>query len=203
MIKTRSDHTIKLTDKNGNDTMIQQLPIDQPNVGLGCRLAPDGGKQHESCFREQQCQTIYAKLKPASLTTDEAYQYLLTRIVPSVCYASALTDILDKTCRKMNSIIDSVILPKLGVNRHMPKAVIYGPVSRGGLNYPQFKTIQTTRSITYMIKQLQWNKDIAKDIRISIETIQLMSGLEEPIMEYVDPPIKYIEKRGYLQLESA
>ena len=49
-----------------------------------------------------------------------------------------------------------------------------------------------------MIKQLRWNKDIAKDIRVSIEIIQLMSGLEEPIMEYVEPPIKYIEKTWIL-----
>ena len=67
---------------------------------------------------------------------DETYQYLLTRIVPSVCYASALTDIPNKTCRKMNLLIDTVILPKLGLNRHIPKAVIYGPISQGGLNYP-------------------------------------------------------------------
>ena len=85
----------------------------------------------------------------------------------------------------------------------MPKAVIYGPVSRGGLNYPQFKTMQTTRSITYMIKQLQWNKDIAKDIRVSIEIIKLMSGLEEPIMEYVEPPIKYIEKTWILTVKES
>ena len=76
----------------------------------------------------------------------------------------------------------------------MPKAVIYGPLSQGGLNYPQFKTIQTTQSITCMIKQLRWNKDIAKDIRVSIEIMQLMSGLEYPLMEHVEKPVKYVEK---------
>ena len=75
----------------------------------------------------------------------------------------------------------------------MPKAVVYGPLSRGGLNYPQFKKIQTTRSITYMIKPLRWNKDIAKDIRVGIEITQLMTGLEYPLMDYVETPVKYVE----------
>ena len=95
--------------------------------------------------------------------------------------------------QKMNTWIDTVVMPKLGLNRHTPKALLYGPLSRGGLNYPQFKTIQTTRSITYMIKQLRWNKDIAKDIRISIEATQLMSGIERPIMEDVETLVKYLE----------
>ena len=72
----------------------------------------------------------------------------------------------------------------------MPKDMLYGPLSRGGLNYPQFKTIQTIISITYMIKQLRWNKDIAKEISISIEAMQLMSGIERPIMEDVGTPVK-------------
>ena len=107
---------------------------------------------------------------------------MLTRIVPSVCYASTLTNIRDKTFKKMNTLIDTAVMPKIGLNRHMTKAVLYGPLSLGGLNYPQFKTIQTTRSITYMIKQLRWNKDIAKDIRVIIEITQLITGLEYPLM---------------------
>ena len=80
VIKMQSESSIKLTDREGNETHIHQLPIDQPNVGLGCRLAPDSGQKHESRFREEQCQKIYSKLKTAALTTDETYQYLLTRI---------------------------------------------------------------------------------------------------------------------------
>ena len=44
-----------------------------------------------------------------------------------------------------------------------------------------------------MIKQLRWNKDIAKDIRVSIEITQLMTGLEYPLMEHVKTPVKYVE----------
>ena len=73
------------------------------------------------------------------------YQYLLTRIIPAVCYDSALTNLPTKVCRQMNTYIDSATLPKLVLNRHTPKAVVDGPMTYGGLNYTHFKTIQTTK----------------------------------------------------------
>ena len=54
MMKEKSNYKIELTDREGMKTEIQQLPKDQPNVGLGCRLAPDGNKMHESACRLQQ-----------------------------------------------------------------------------------------------------------------------------------------------------
>ena len=86
---------------------------------------------------------------------EETYQYLLTRVVPAVIYAAAVTYIPQKVCRKMNKYIDLVVLPKLGLYRHIPKAVVYGPIKLGGLNYPQFKTIQTTKSIIYLLNQMR------------------------------------------------
>ena len=79
---------------------------------------------------------------------EETYQYLLTRVVLAVSYAAAVTDIPQKVCRKMNTYIPSVVLPKIGLNSHTPKVVVYGPMNLGGLNYLQFKTIQTAKSIT-------------------------------------------------------
>ena len=95
---------------------------------------------------------------------------------------SALTNISLKMCKKMNTCIDSVVMPKIGLNRHTPKAVLYGPMMYGRLNYPQFKMIQTTKSIIYLIKQVRLDKDMAKELRVNIEMTQLMAGLEEPIM---------------------
>ena len=72
-MKQQSEQSIKLTDRYGNDTEILQLPIDQPNVGLGCRLEQDGSKQHESLFCVQQCPKFHANFKSAALTADETY----------------------------------------------------------------------------------------------------------------------------------
>ena len=53
-MKEKSHYKIELTDREGMKTEIQQLPKDQPNIGLRCRLAPDGNQMHECAFRLQQ-----------------------------------------------------------------------------------------------------------------------------------------------------
>ena len=88
----------------------------------------------------------------AHLNFDETYQYLLMRLIPEVCYAIALTVLPSTVCKKMNTLIDTVVIPWLGLNIHTPKAILYGPLEMVGFNYPQFETIQTSNSITYMIK---------------------------------------------------
>ena len=53
-LKTKSKYKVKLTNRGGVHTEISQLPIDHPNVGLGCRLAPYGNQKHECSFRLNQ-----------------------------------------------------------------------------------------------------------------------------------------------------
>ena len=104
-----------------------------------------------------------------------------------MCYASALTNIPPKVCKRMNTYIDLVVLPKLGLNIHTPKSVLYGPMMYGGLNYKQFKMIQITKLIMYLIKQVRWDKDMTKELRVNIEITQLMAGVEALIMEVGKP----------------
>ena len=115
-----------------------------------------------------------------------------------MCHASALTNLPLKVCRRMNTYINSVTKPKLGINRHTPKAVVYGPMKYGGLNYPQFKMIQMKKSIMYLIKQLRWDKDMAKELRVNIKLTQLMSGFEALLMEDPSRPIDYLEESWVL-----
>ena len=53
-MKEKSQHNIELTDREGMKTEIQQFPKDKPNIGLGCRLAPNGNQIHECAFRIHQ-----------------------------------------------------------------------------------------------------------------------------------------------------
>jgi hypothetical protein len=53
-------------------------------------------------------------------------------------------------------------------------------------------TLQLQTQLLYLLKQLRWNKTVANDIRVTLETTQLCSGLINPIMEFVSPPISYL-----------
>ena len=101
----------------------------------------------------------------------------------------------------MNTYIDSVVLPKIGLNMHTPKALVYCPMKLVGLNYPQFKTIQTVKSITYLLKQMRWNGDMATAIRVNLEMTHLMAGVEAPILEQIDQSIEYLPESWVLTIQ--
>ena len=50
----------------------------------------------------------------------------------------------------------------------------------------------------YLIKQMQWDKDMANKLRVNIEMTQLMSGIETPIMEDPSKLIDYLEESWVL-----
>jgi fructose-specific phosphotransferase system component IIB len=54
------------------------------------------------------------------------------------------------------------------------------------------ETIQDQKGITLFLRQLQWNQEIAQDLRILLSHAQLNSGLVEPIMESWTP-VPYLE----------
>jgi hypothetical protein len=55
------------------------------------------------------------------------------------------------------------------------------------------ETIQDQKGISLVLRQLQWDKENAKDIRIVITQAQLDSGLVEPILEETKTPTPYLE----------
>ena len=191
-LKPTTTHTIQLTDSEGCNTTIPQITPDQPNIGLGFRLALNGTQIHEYNYRLQQCKQLHGQITRAHLTKEEAYLMLLTRVIPKVTYPMAFTQFTQQECKRLNTVIDTAMLPKIGLNQHMPKAVVYGPLHLGGINYPKFETIQVVASITYLVKQLRWNKDMAKDILIILSTTQLVAGLCRPILEDTDSALPHV-----------
>ena len=59
---------------------------------------------------------------------------------------------------------------------------------------PSIATIQDQKGITLLLRQLQWNKEVAKDLKIVISHAQLDSGLTEPILMDTKTKVNYIEE---------
>ena len=100
------------------------------------------------------------------MTVTETWLALVTRVLPKVTYPFMLTRFTKKQLHKLSVILDNVILPKMGVNRKMARAVVYGPLDLGGMEYPSMSTIQDVKGISHFIKHLQWNKEVGTDLRL-------------------------------------
>ena len=184
---------LHLTDHRGLRSKIKHLPYTEANDGLGFLLTPLGDQTHEFTKRYSQAKDCMAKISTATLTTTEAWLMLMTRIIPRVTYPFMLTSFSAKQLKKIAVAIDNVILPKLKINRHTPRAMVYAPVDFGGMDIPSIATIQDQKGISHFVRHLQWGREISKDTRIVLSQVQLESGLVEPIMEQPSLELTYLE----------
>ena len=188
---------IHLVDNDGIKSKITQKSYKKPNVGLGLHLTPMGDQTSEYNHRLQQAKDCAAAVGPVRLSQWESYIAVMTRILPKVTYPFALTRFTKKQLHKLAVIIDNVILPKMKVNRRMPRAVVYGPKELGGMGYPYMGTIQDKRGIAHFVRQIQWGRELATELRVLTSHAQLCSGLTTPILECPDRALPHLED-GYI-----
>ena len=186
----RSNLSSRCIWKQSKDQEAQHSHI--PNKGLGCRQAVDGNMDEEFDHRLDQTRKITARARGAKLTLQESYLMLTTHIVPATTYSLTVTTFTQKQCKQLNIAMDSVLLNKLRINRHMPRAVVYNSLAMGGINFPSFQVTQDQKSILMMLKHLRWNGTVGNDILVVLSAVQLMSGLCESILMDVTTPIEYV-----------
>jgi ribonuclease HI len=184
---------IILEDHNGVKSKIKRMKHTEPNEGLGFLIAPTGNQEPEYTKRLKQARECMARILPVQLTLREAWLALVTRVLPKVTYPFKLTRFTKKQLKRLSIVIDNVMLPKMGINRKMKRAVIYAPLELGGIGYPSIETIQDQQSIGHFVRHLQWGKEIATDLKIALSHAQLQSGMVTPILDDTTANIPYLE----------
>ncbi len=197
---TSTDETLVMADGKGASATIDFLPPNQPNIGLGYRLCPDGSQTHHFQAIQKAVTAFCHKAMGAHLTESETRQLLTQRLVPKVSYALHASSFTTMECNTINSTIRKTFLPLLRLNRHFPGAVLYGPHRYGGMEFPEMNTLQDQLQLDYLTKQLRWDKIVANDFLVTLDTVQLASGFTSPILEFTDPPVTYLDKSFIIAL---
>ena len=156
----------------------------------------------EYAHRIQQCREYASNAGAAKLNTAEAWSMLTGRIIPSVTYPMSVTTFTETQCKSMNTIIDKIMINKLRLNRHMPKAVVYAPLTLGGIGYPSFQIIQDQKGILTMLKHFRWNGTVANDMLTVLSAIQLIAGWTTPIFEDTTTRLDYIQQGWFTHQRS-
>ena len=191
-LKLLSSHDITLDDGRSAKSQIKQNDANTPNHGLGCSHAPSGTQEPEFDHRLAQCRDVIGRVATKKINARYAHHLLHGRVIPKTTYSMATTSFSADQCRQMNTVVDEVMLPKLRFNRHMAKAVLYAPQSRGGAAYPSFQVIQDQKGILTMLQHFRWNGTVGKDMLVVLSAIQLASGLCRPILTDVETDLSFL-----------
>ena len=196
------DESLILQDGKGAHAMIAYTPPDEPNVGLGFHLCPDGNQLPHFNSTLASVQRLCKATASVHLTELETRQLLYQRLVPKISYALHGTAFSRSQCGKINSCIRQTILPRLRLNRHYPSPVLYGPAEYGGMEFPEVYTLQDTVQLEYLIKQLRWDKTVANDFLVALDSVQMCAGFTSPILEHTAIGVRYLEQSYIIELRT-
>ena len=100
----------------------------------------------------------------------------------TIRYCLPITRFTQDQYHKITTILEQAILPKLGFNRHNPKAVLYGPKRLGGKALMYTHTEQLVMSTESIMSHLRGNDEAGTLQRILFNLQQLIVGANDFIL---------------------
>jgi hypothetical protein len=157
-------------------TEIQRLEPDRGTRVLGVRMAMNGSFADELKYRTQQSQSIATKLFQSGLSHTDAYMVYATRFCPAAEYPLRVTTFSKKEAEQIQKPFIHLLLPKFGLNRHTPHAVIHGPIFCGGLGITPLEEIQIIQHFNSFQSHIHRDDNIGKGLKLQIMVQQLEIG---------------------------
>jgi len=90
--------------------------------------------------------------------------------MPKLSYLLTTTNFTKEQCHEIMKWALASALPAMGINRHFPQAVAYGPHSHQGLDIPNLFTEQLiTHIVTLLCFGPQWNDPTGHLLHLAAE----------------------------------
>ena len=77
--------------------------------------------------------------------------------------------------------IIQTIISRLGYNRHMPKAVVYGHTSVGGMGFQHLMVLQGMQKIKHLLQSYRHRTPLFGILQTTIQWAQHIAGIKESI----------------------
>ena len=165
-----------ITRDGDKGTVIRQQDTKEGVRLLGIMAAANGTYDQEFKVRLLKSQELAGRLKTAPLSIALSWQAYYCRWKPAITYCLPITTFSAVECKKIESPFFNVLLPKLGINRHMPRALLHGSSQVAGLGLVNLEAEQLAMHVTGMIIQLRKNDKVGQTMRASIDALQIYLG---------------------------
>jgi hypothetical protein len=140
----------------------------------------------------------WAIIKGSSLTRQEALMSYIQYLLPKLRFQPPVLSLTQSECDKLTSMIMSALLPKLHVNRHTARSIIFGPECYGGLSLPNLYITQGTDKLRLFLGHLRTQDRTGKLIHIDMTDVQLLTGSGTLFLNQPECDYKWLES-GWLQ----
>jgi len=121
------------------------------------------------------------------MSPPEAYWSYLLFLRPKLTYPLPVCSLTQKQCRVIQAPALAALLPKLHLNRHSPRAVLFGGLKYGGLELPELYTDQGYGQLRLLIGHLKLRDEVGLQILCFLSELQLFIGSHKPVFSLSYP----------------
>lgn len=142
-LATVSQSPAHLALTTGTSTLLDHVPRLEATTGfrtLGVYVTPSGNFKRQAQVLRQHAESFKANILPSSLSPSEAYCCFMMYIRPKINYPLPCVSLTQAQCRYIQAPVLEAILPKLHLNRHTPRAVLFAGPRYGGISLPETYT---------------------------------------------------------------
>ena len=175
--------SIKNTDQTES---LERLDPNQAERVLGIRLLLTGEMKYEFEYRRSQLLQFGQKLYKSPLTHKEVHSAYQSRYKSIATYPYTITTFTTSELNQIQKKPIYLLLPKLGMNRHMPRAVIFGPKQLGGREIMDLRLEQPAKNFITTVGHMRRGDKVADALRATLNDLQIEIGREKPFFE-LDP----------------
>lgn len=124
----------------------------------------------------------------SSLTTDKTLRVYRIVFGPSITYPMGAIYFSPPQCCHLQNIAAQSYLPKLGFNKKLPKAILYGPAKYGGWVKKELCTHLAIQQTKLFLGHLGNQDDTANMLLGELDYTQQVSGLVHSILNKETSP---------------
>jgi hypothetical protein len=201
---------LKLNNSNNKKCVItregeQGVVIRQQDIHVGVRLlgikaAANGTYAHEYVTRLDKSREIAGRLTVSPLDISMSWQAYYCRWKPAITYCLPITTFTAKECQRIQSPFFNALLPKIGVNRNMPRDLLHGPPQVAGLGIINLEAEQLALHVAGLVAQIRKKDRVGQTMLASIDALQIYMGLADHFFTVQAHNYEYRPKRKESQL---
>ena len=181
--------TTSVIDETQQLQSIRRIKPWEAERQLGIRLPMSCSFESELQYRQQQSNDMAKKLYQAPLSHYKAYMVYKAYYMPAIQYPLPITTFSDDECDTIHKPFIFLLLPKLGLNRHTCRTILYAPTTYGGSSALQdLKVEQKYHQLQSFQQYLRQRSRVGSSVGIAIHQYQIFLGSSIPFFE-LDPTI--------------
>ena len=158
---------------------VQRLPPTTSKEALGIQVRPDASMEDEVTYLKQRVAKWCDGIRTRKFKGYEAWYCLHSTIMKTLEYPLAATTFTEDQVKEIMSPLLKVTLNLCGLQKRLPRPVLYGPLKERGCGLKDIFILQLAYHLLVLLKHQQRNTTTGDLLQEAMENIQFYVGSDQ------------------------